>query len=122
MGRIVIVEDEGLIAMYAETVLLEAGHDVVGIAHSVKDAIELCQREQPDLVLLDINLRGGESGLDVARAMTRDIRVAFCTAENRPEALPGVAEVRPAGFVKKPYGKQDLVAQVAQLLLAPLPT
>jgi CheY-like chemotaxis protein len=118
VARILIVEDEGIIALFAESILVDAGHDVIGIAHTVKEALDLANAHAPDLVLLDIHLRGGESGVEVARALKGKARVAFCTAEHKPETLPGIAETNPIGFVKKPYDKTDLTAVVAKLLAA----
>jgi CheY-like chemotaxis protein len=116
VARILIVEDEGIIAMYAESILVDAGHEVVGIAHTAKEAIEMAEEAMPDLVLLDIHLRGGTSGVEVARVLHGKTRVAYCTAEHKPETLPGIAETNPIGYVKKPYDKADLTAVVAKLL------
>jgi CheY-like chemotaxis protein len=118
VARILIVEDEGLIAMYAESVLAEAGYEVVGIAYTVDEALQMAREHQPDLVLLDIHLRGGENGVEVARTLRGKTRIAFCTAEHKPEGIPGVAETKAVGFLKKPYDKADLTAVVAKLLEA----
>jgi CheY-like chemotaxis protein len=115
VARILIVEDEGIIAMYAESILVDAGHEVVGIAHSAKEALDLARKHSPDLVLLDIHLRGGVSGVEVARELLGKTHVAFCTAEHKPETLPGIAETNPIGFVKKPYDKAALTALIAKL-------
>jgi DNA-binding NarL/FixJ family response regulator len=109
MARILIVEDEGLIAFYAESVLTAAGHVVVGVAHTVAQAVSLTETTAPDLVLMDIHLRRGESGVEAARLLQGRASVVFCTAENEPEKIPGVMELAPAGFLKKPYDKDDLV-------------
>ena len=69
--RILIVEDEALIAMALADGLEDAGHEVVGPAATIAEALALCDEAPPppELAVLDINLRDGSSGVDVARAL-----------------------------------------------------
>lgn len=80
--RIVIVEDEALILLQLETLLEEAGHAVVGAAVSASEGIAVALKTRPDLVFIDLQLRGGSSGLDVARALrgTAGMTLVFVTA------------------------------------------
>ncbi|WP_019905523.1 response regulator [Methylobacterium sp. 77] len=80
--RIVIVEDEALIVMQLEILLEEAGHQVVGTAVSASDAIAVARRTRPDIVFIDLQLKGGSSGLDVAKDLADEpaMTLIFLTA------------------------------------------
>ena len=83
--RILVVEDEALILMQIEMMLEDAGHRVVGTAMTAAEAIALLHETRPELVLIDLRLGDGSSGLDVAQAV-RDIggiTAAFMTANAR---------------------------------------
>lgn len=60
--RVLVVEDEFFVALDLESILLEAGKEVVGIAAEADEAVVLARRERPDLVLMDIRLAGGSDG------------------------------------------------------------
>src|SRR5262249_48848611 len=78
-ARILVVEDNFLIALQAETALAEAGFHVIGVAASAEEATELAAAHQPDLVVMDIRLSGTRDGIDVAIELYRDhaIRCLF---------------------------------------------
>jgi CheY-like chemotaxis protein len=79
--RILIVEDEILIALELESLLQDAGHDVVAIAASSQDAIALGQRMRPDLAFVDIHLTDGPTGAEAARRLREQgAAVLFMTA------------------------------------------
>jgi DNA-binding response OmpR family regulator len=104
--RIMIVEDEPLVAFDNENMLKDAGYAVVATVDSYADAARVLEGEQIDLVLTDITLAGEGDGLDVARAAAaRGIPVLFvtgnCTAEARPLAV---------GCLAKPYSERVLPA------------
>jgi CheY-like chemotaxis protein len=90
--RILIVEDEILIALELESLLQDLGHDVVGMAASSRDALSLGQELKPDLAFVDIHLADGPTGVDVARhlAAQHQVTVLFMTANTKriPEDLP----------------------------------
>ncbi len=67
--RVLIVEDEALIAMHYEVAVEEAGFEVVGVAADAAEALALATRERPDAALVDMNLRDGPSGNEVALAL-----------------------------------------------------
>jgi len=100
-ARIVIVEDEALVAMLIEDSLSAAGHEILGVADTVAQAIALVDRTSPDLVLCDITLLNGESGLDVAATMAeRGIPSLFVSGHPpSAEAGRGIA----IGCMLKPF-------------------
>lgn len=117
-ARILIVEDEWFIAIESEAVLCEAGFDVVGIAVSAEEAVELTERHRPDLVLMDIRLRGARSGVDAAREIRQrfDIACLFATAHSEQSVRADAEASAPAGWLAKPFSDRQLVAAVKKAL------
>lgn len=112
--RILIVEDEWVLAASAEAALEEARCTVVGIATTADEAIALAEAERPDLVLMDIRLRGPRDGIDAAREIRSrfGIRSLFVTAHSDSETRRQGNEADPVGWIQKPVSGDDLVAYV----------
>jgi len=99
--RILIVEDETLIAFELESLLQDEGYEAVGIAPTSREALSLAGDLAPDLALVDIHLADGPTGVDVARALTQSGIVAlFMTANAKriPDDFAGAV-----GVISKPY-------------------
>jgi CheY-like chemotaxis protein len=109
MYRVLIVEDEVLLAMDLEDIVLGAGHEVVGIAHDRLSAASL--NGFPHVALVDLNLRDGPTGQEIARTLTCDghTRVVFVTANPNQigDTPPGVV-----GYVKKPFQPDEITAAI----------
>jgi DNA-binding response OmpR family regulator len=102
--RILIVEDEPLVAFDNEHLLQDAGYEVVATVDSVAAASEVIEAEELDLVLTDIKLNGEGDGTDVARAArAREVPVLFVTAHPAEQAQ-GLA----LGCLAKPYSEKVL--------------
>lgn len=105
--RILVVEDEILIALELESLLQDLGHEVVGIAASSEDALTLGQDLKPDLAFVDIHLADGPSGIEVARHLAAQHRVTvlFMTANAKriPEDFAGAW-----GVIVKPYTERGV--------------
>jgi two-component system, response regulator PdtaR len=105
--RILIVEDEILIALELESLLQDLGHDVVGMAASSGEALSLGQELKPDLAFVDIHLADGPTGIDVARhlAAQHQVTVLFMTANTKriPEDFAGAW-----GVIAKPYTERGV--------------
>ena len=109
--RILIVEDEPLIAFDNEHFLAEAGYDVVATVDEVGEAARVLADEEVHLVLTDISLRGHGSGLDVARAAgERNVPVLFVSG-----ACPVEAQTLAVGCLSKPYTDKMLKAALEAL-------
>lgn len=108
ISRLLVVEDEPLIAFDAEHLLRDGGYDIVATVDRVADALALISDGQAiDLILVDVNLADG-SGIDVARAAHgRSIPVMFVTG-SCPEEAHGLA----IGCLSKPYGQREMLAAV----------
>lgn len=104
-ARILVVEDEFLIAMECEGILMEAGHEVVGVAADEQQALSLAERGRPDLVLMDIRLARGSDGIEVAKAIRarHGIRSLFVSAHGERETRDRGRAADAAGWLVKPY-------------------
>ena len=110
--RVLVVEDEGLVALEIEMFLAGAGHKVVGTAADRAGAMALARAERPDLALVDMRLSGGDSGLDLAAELSAlGIPVLFVTG-NCP-AEDGSAVATAVGCLHKPFDERQLLAAVA---------
>jgi len=104
ISRILVVEDEPLVAFDNEHLLSDAGYEVVGTVDNLADAARLIESEQIDLVLSDITLSGDGDGLDVARAAAaRNIPVLFVTGN-----VPAEAQSLALGCLAKPYSEKGM--------------
>ncbi len=117
-SRILVVEDEFLIAMSVEGDLRDGGFVVVGIARSAEDAVAIAKAERPDIVLMDIRLVGKRDGVDAAREIyqTTGIRCVFATAHGDPETVARAEPAAPLGWLHKPFGRDSLLAKVEECL------
>ena len=105
VNRILIVEDEPLLAFDNEVMLGDLGYEVVATLDSFEDAIELLDREEIDLILSDYRLSGERTGLDLARAAkNRGIPIVFSTGHKLPAESAQLA----LGCITKPYNERTL--------------
>lgn len=113
--RVLVVEDEALVAMLVEDALIDAGFDIIGPAATVEEALRLLERERPDAVVLDLNL-AGETSTPVADALAaRGIPYVIATgygAAGLPDGHRG------ATVLAKPYDPSDLTAVLSRLCAA----
>ncbi|HEY4287415.1 MAG TPA: sigma 54-interacting transcriptional regulator [Puia sp.] len=108
--KILIVEDKFVEADYLRLMLTKAGYGVTGIAHSVIQARELIKEERPDLVLLDIFLKGNLTGIDLATELGKDnIAFVYLSANSNVEVLNMAKATQPYGFLIKPFRERDLL-------------
>jgi two-component system, response regulator PdtaR len=112
--RILIVEDDFLVAMQAESALTEAGFTSAGIAISAEEAIALAISQRPALVLMDIRLAGQRDGIDAAFELLGklNIRCIFATAHQDPGTRRRAEPAHPLGWLQKPYTMASLVETV----------
>jgi CheY-like chemotaxis protein len=117
-ARILVVEDEFLIALSTEDALSAAGHVVVGIAATFEEAVALAGEKRPDLVLMDLRLASRRDGVDAAIEIRArfDIPSLFATANVDPANRARAEAARPLGWLAKPYSPEGLVAAVAAAL------
>ncbi|GAB4380775.1 methanogen output domain 1-containing protein [Methanothermobacter thermautotrophicus] len=114
MARILVVEDEAIVAMGITHKLESMGHRVVETVSTGKDAIMACKVHEPDLVLMDIVLKGEMDGIEAARRI-RDqfnIPIIYLTAYADEEMLTRAKVTEPYGYIVKPFKSSELNANI----------
>ena len=112
--NILIVEDEGIVAMGMEDILQSEGYEVVAIVDEGKAAIELVEKENIDVVLLDIHIKGEWDGIETAEqlAAVKDIPFIFLTAFSDRTTIDRAKETNPAAYLTKPYQSKNLLMSI----------
>lgn len=116
--RVLVVEDDFLIAMQTEIALTSAGFEVVGPAATAEEAVALAGDTQPTLAVMDIRLASARDGIDAARQLYEEfaIRCIFATAHDDAHTRGRAEPYAPLGWLPKPYTMASLVAVVAEAL------
>jgi PAS domain S-box-containing protein len=114
MKKIMIVEDEAVIALRLEQRLTEMGYDVTGISHTGEDCVKKARNLRPDLILMDVMISGDLDGIDAAKIMKEelDIPVIFMTAYTEDQIIERAKEVEPYGYIIKPIHERELKATI----------
>jgi CheY-like chemotaxis protein len=113
---VLIIEDEPLIAMDIETLLVDLGHRVIGIARTHGEAVEMVKTKQPGLILTDINLADGSSGLDAVNEILNQFNVPVIFITAYPERLLTGQKPEPAFLITKPFQTEMVKALISQSL------
>lgn len=116
MGKIkvLVVEDELIIADNICDILEDLGYEVLEPAISYTEALEILEREKPDLALLDIQLAGRRDGIDLAWKIRDDYNIPFIflTSNADPATVERAKKVRPPAYLLKPFDKNDLFTSI----------
>jgi DNA-binding NtrC family response regulator len=108
--KILIAEDEFIVANELQMALEEAGYIVCGIAASVAEAREIIRKEKPSLALLDIHLEGKLDGIQLAKELKENnIGFVYLSANSNQQTLEAAKATEPYGFLVKPYREKDLL-------------
>lgn len=118
IDRILIVEDDLLVASEMEAALIDAGFEVAGTASNSEEALRLAEAHSPSLAVLDIRIAGDRDGIDTALELFRShgIRCIFASAYSDQEAQRRAAPAAPLGWLQKPYTMASLTAKVREAL------
>ncbi|MBK5927786.1 response regulator [Rhodobaculum claviforme] len=117
VGRVMIIEDEPLIAMDLRSIVGDMGHTVTGIARTRDQAVALGRSDRPDLILADIQLADNSSGIDAVADLTAelgDVPVIFITAF--PDRLLTGEKPEPAFLITKPFSVEQVRSAVSQAM------
>jgi signal transduction histidine kinase len=117
-SKILIVEDEGIVAFNLQQRLQHLGYQITGTAESGAEGLALVSQERPDLVLMDIHIQGEMDGIELAAALNRDfaLPVIYLTAYSEDATLERARSTRPYGFLIKPFSERELHATVQMAL------
>ncbi len=114
MARILITEDERLIAEDLKWALQDHGHKIVGIVASGEEAIKMAFETKPEIIFMDISLDGSINGIDAAKAIQKkiDVYIVFCSAFSDNITRLKASALNPMGYVTKPFE----FAEIEQIL------
>ncbi|CAE7410420.1 lytT [Symbiodinium microadriaticum] len=107
-------QDEPLVADDIAMILENHGYQVAGIADDSEDALQILQKQSPQLALLDINIEGDQDGIDLARNL--NIPFIFLTSYYDQKTLDRAKRVNPSGYIVKPFSEKDLIANIEMAL------
>lgn len=113
-AKILIVEDESIIALNIKEMLSDFDYDIVGIAANGTKALQLVTAKAPDLVLMDITLQNREDGIEVAEAISKiySVPIVFLTANDKNKTIDRAIDIKPYGYVLKPFKAIELKTAV----------
>lgn len=117
-SKILIIEDEPIIAMDIKSYLRKLEYQVVGVAYNSEKALDMIYTRQPDLVLLDISIEGTKDGIEIATIINEkyDIPFLYLTSHSDQTTLERATETKPYGYLVKPFDEQDLKTSIAVAL------
>jgi CheY-like chemotaxis protein len=112
--RILITEDEFIIALDMQMILEENGFIVIGICATGEEAVRLASEAKPDLILMDIVLQGKMDGVEAAKIISQNeqIPILFCTANNDKLTSSRLQNIRHVGVMNKPLEDKILVNSI----------
>jgi len=111
--KVLIIEDDVLIANYIKYVLEKNNYFVTGIADSMESIKESTQSAIPDVALLDIRLAGGESGIEASKVLNKEkIPYMYLTANNDRKTMAGALKTNPVAYITKPFNEDNVVAAI----------
>jgi DNA-binding NarL/FixJ family response regulator len=117
-ARILIVEDEGLVAEDIRETLVRQGYQIAGVVISGEQAVRLAAEIRPDLVLMDIRLQGKIQGIQAARLIRGDLNIpiVYVTAHGDEATVRDANTTQPSGFVLKPFEEEKLRSAIERAL------
>ncbi|ACF15149.1 multi-sensor signal transduction histidine kinase [Chloroherpeton thalassium ATCC 35110] len=116
--KVLIVEDESVVAWHLQDILEQSGYEVVASVGSGEDAVKLTQTLAPDLILMDISLKGDMDGIEAASQILKicKIPVIFLTAHADKHTLNRAKNAMPYGYIVKPFQEKDVVSAIEIVL------
>ncbi|MFQ5721491.1 MAG: response regulator [Candidatus Aminicenantales bacterium] len=116
--KILVVEDEQIVAMDIQFTLETLGYKVCGIVSSGEESVEKAFRTNPDLILMDIKLKGKMDGISAARQIQSQakIPVIYITAFGDENTLEKLADTQPYAYINKPFVEHELQSKIKKIL------
>ncbi len=115
-ARVLIIEDEPMIAMDIETIVRDLGHEVTGVAVTRDEAVALAMEDRPGLVLADIQLADDSSGIDAVKDILAEFEVPVIFITAFPERLLTGERPEPTFLITKPFQRSTVKAAISQAL------
>lgn len=110
MTKILLVEDDDIVARVTIWRLEKLGYEICGRATNSEETLQLAHEHHPDLVLMDINIAGPHDGIATAKMLKEisDAQLVYITSQTDEETVERAADTHPSGFITKPFEDQDL--------------
>lgn len=112
MKKVLVVEDESIVAMEIASYVKGLGYEVVKVVSNGDDAYKAAIELSPDAILMDVHIKGDEDGISVAKRIReeRKIAVIYITAFNDDQSIERAIETEPAAYLTKPFNRKELAA------------
>ena len=119
MVKILIAEDENIVALNIRKTLESLGYQVSSVVNNGEDVIRQVEKNQPDLILMDIMLKGLTDGIEAAETITKkfNIPIIFLTALSDEKTIDRAAFTKPYGYLLKPFTTQEMHTAVENALI-----
>ncbi|MEW6507121.1 MAG: PAS domain S-box protein [Bacteroidota bacterium] len=116
--KILVVDDENIVALYIKNTLEKYGYNVVGIAANSKEALQMVKESKPNLILMDVMIKGAKDGIETASEINEfaDIPIIFLTAYSDNNSLERAKLVEPYGYLIKPFDNRELFTTIEMSL------
>jgi PAS domain S-box-containing protein len=117
-ARILIVEDEAIVAEDLENLIIDFGYEIVGSVVGADDAVQQAIEHRPDLILMDIVLRGNKNGIDAANEIKDMLKIPiiFLTAYSDLKLIEEAKNTEPYAFIVKPFQDKQVIASIEMAL------
>jgi CheY-like chemotaxis protein len=117
-AKVLVVEDEGIVAMNTKLSLIGMGYEVLPIAISGSSAIKIALAEKPDVVLMDIRLRGKADGIETTKSLKEkmDVPIIYVTAHTDENTVARANETNPSALLQKPVDDKTLEKAIKKAL------
>lgn len=117
--RVLIIEDEAIVARDLQSMVEKAGYEVCGLATTGEEALEMASQLKPDVALVDIIIKGSMNGIEIAQKIWHemDIPVIYVTAYADDNTLNRAKETTPFGYILKPFEERELRISIEMALL-----
>ena len=119
MKKVLIVEDEAIISFGYKLQLEQMGLEVMGAVRSSEEAEDiLAHEEHPDVIIMDVYIKGAKNGLELARELhkTDPVPVIFLTASTKPEIVDGIRELKGCHYLLKPIDSESLTGLLHRIM------
>lgn len=112
--RVLIVEDEAIVALDIKSALKKLGHDVVKNVSNYDDALMAVNEHDIDIILMDVDLKNSKDGIETAKAIKtiKDIPLIYLTAFSDEETISRAVETNPVGYLNKPFRREELKSNI----------
>ena len=111
MAKILVVEDEPIVAKDIQSTLKKLGHEVVGWGMNEESTYALVDAHKPDIVFMDINLEEDVDGIDIAESLRFDnkaLKIIYLTAYADEKTIDRAVKTSPSGYIVKPFNRRDI--------------